>query len=102
MTGISTEALRPQYGFSFMPHNKRLAPYPCEAVDETIGRRASCPITCRGRNAFLTRFPAAYGISRSSAGGADTMLSEYIEIEKYENLTGAQREGIRTDDSIVG
>jgi hypothetical protein len=64
--------------FAYNPQ-QRMAPYPCESVNEGGRPEGVVPAHLPGTNAFLTEFPANYGIPPEAArGGAETMYPEYI------------------------
>ena len=58
---------------------QQIDPYPCESVEEIDRPRGVVPHHLPGTNAFLTEFPANYGIPLEAArGGPETMYPEYI------------------------
>jgi hypothetical protein len=64
--------------FAYNPQ-QRMAPYPCESVNEGGRPEGVVPAHLPGTNSFLTEFPANYGIPPEAArGGAETMYPEYI------------------------
>ena len=57
---------------------QRMAPWPCEAVDEVDRPAGVVPAHLPGKNPFLDEFPANYGLPPEAArGGAETMYPEY-------------------------
>jgi hypothetical protein len=63
--------------FVYAPQQE-IAPYPCEAVDETDRPQGVVPHHLPGTNPFLNEFPAAFGIPpEATRGGAETMYPEY-------------------------
>jgi hypothetical protein len=65
--------------FVYAPQ-QQMAPWPCEPVDEVDRPPGVVPHHLPGTNAFLTEFPANYGIPPLAArGGAATMYPEYMQ-----------------------
>jgi hypothetical protein len=57
---------------------QKIAPYPCESVEEVERPAGTVPNHFPGTNPFLNEFPAGYGIPPQAArGGAETMYPEY-------------------------
>ncbi len=57
---------------------QRMAPWPCEPVDEVDRPPGTVPSHLPGENPFLNEYPAKYGIPPQAArGGAETMYPEY-------------------------
>ena len=58
---------------------QQIAPYPCESVEEVVGRpEGYVPHHLPGTNTFLSEFADRYGIPEQAAmGGAETMYPEY-------------------------
>ncbi len=57
---------------------QQIAPYPCEEVVEVVRPKGTVPSHLPGKNAFLSEFPARFGLPEQAArGGAETMYPEY-------------------------
>ncbi len=74
-----SEPLMKTSDFVYNPQGQ-MAPWPCEAVNETDRAVGVVPHHLPGANTFLDEFPAKYGVPpEATRGGAQTMYPEYME-----------------------
>lgn len=72
-----TEPLIRTIDFVYNPQ-QRMAPWPCESVDEVDRPPGVVPHHLPGANLYISEFAARYGIPPEAArGGAETMYPEY-------------------------